>query len=267
MITEYNLNEDCSRDSLYDGRLILMQPRNGYRFSIDSALLIWFSSTGRFARRSADLGAGCGVVGLGVLATGMTGKVVAIEVQSRLMALASRNAQLNDFSDSYEVIGMDIRRAYKDLKQGAFELVVSNPPFWPAYENRLPADEERQVACHEILGGIVDWVVAAARIVDPRRGRFCIVFPARRLDSLVIALEHSNLSCTRLRLVQPLANKAAELALVEARHGAPGRVVIEPPLVLKQNDGVDTPEVVAIMRGDFSLKLRERRDMREPQNN
>ncbi|MCP4606953.1 MAG: methyltransferase [Proteobacteria bacterium] len=251
-----------TRDTVYAGRLVLEQPRKGYRFSIDALLLTWFACQGRHAALTADLGAGCGVVGLGLLAAGHTRRVIAVEVQPSLAELAVRNAQLNDLESSYQVVVSDVNQPREAVHQGAFDLIVTNPPFWPAPSGRLPEDGERRIACHEILGSIDNWVDVASNLLDPRRGRVVIVFPARRLDSLIIALDRAKLSGTRLCLVHPHADKPAELALIEARAGKPDRLAIAPPLTLKDPDGTDTKEATLLINGEFSEALKERQDRR-----
>jgi tRNA1Val (adenine37-N6)-methyltransferase len=169
---------------------------------------------------------------------------------------------LNDFQSSYQVVSSDVRKVTHELERGAFDLIVANPPFWPVTHGRLPSDEERQVACHEIMGSIDDWIGSAAYLLDQRRGRFCIVFPARRLDDLLIGLHRARLSGTRLCFVHAMASKQAELVLVEARFGDTGRLVVEPPMTLKEQGGADTPQVADIVRGNFSQQLIDRPDRR-----
>jgi tRNA1Val (adenine37-N6)-methyltransferase len=94
-------------DSILNGALTLVQPRNGYRFSIDSILL------GRFVRvrrrdRILELGAGCGVISVMIAALWLPREVVAVEIQSDLAAIAERNAALNQL-DSIRVISADLR--------------------------------------------------------------------------------------------------------------------------------------------------------------
>ncbi len=262
MTNEDKTSLQLTRDTVYGGRLFLVQPKSGYRFSIDSLLLTRFACDGTRVSLSADLGTGCGVVGLGLLAAGQTSRVVAIEVQHSLAELAVKNAALNGLDSSYDVLESDICRAHGPLHPGAFDLVVMNPPFWPARSGRLPENEERRIACHEILGGVDKWIEAASSLLNPRRGRLVIVFPARRLDALLIALSDSSLSGTRLRLVHPHVDKPAELVLLEARPGDTGRLTCEPPMVLKNDDGTDTDEIASLVNGEFASTLRERPDVR-----
>ncbi len=262
MVVEYKTEEEVTRDALYQGRLAIMQPRKGYRFSIDAYLLTWFACQGRFAALSADFGAGCGVVGLGLLAAGLTERVIAVEVQPELSTLAEKNAELNDFQSMYQVMSSDVREIRSELEQGTFDLIVTNPPFWPVSHGRLPSDGERQVACHEIMGGIDEWIKSAAYLLNQRRGRLCIVFPARRLDDLLVGLHRARLSSTRLCFVHAMASKQAELVLVEARFGDTGRLVVVPAITLKDEGGADTEEAAAIVGGSFSQTLMARSDRR-----
>ncbi len=255
MADEEKTEHRCTRDAVYRGRLLLDQPSKGYRFSIDSLLLTAFACTKRRASLTADLGAGCGVIGLGLLAAHETRRVVAVEVQSGLAELALGNASLNGFESCYQVVQSDVCAKREELPHSEFELVVTNPPFWPRRAGRLPLDEERRLACHEILCGIDEWMKSAGRLLHPSRGRLVVVFPARRLDELIVAMGGAQLFGSTLRFVHPLADKPAELVLVEARGGTPGRLVTEPPLVLKNSDGSDTPEAASIVNGAFSANI------------
>ena len=173
------LNE-FTQDTLYDGRLVLLQPRQGYRLSVDALLLTHFATTGRRAKSCADLGSGCGVVGLSLLLARHVSRVVGIEVQARLAGLAVKNASLNHCSASYSLVQCDIRKPNAGLRDAEFDLVVSNPPFWASEKGRPPVDQERRIACHETLGTLKDWTDIAARLVHKKRGRVLFVFPSRR---------------------------------------------------------------------------------------
>jgi len=249
-------------DAIYEGRLVVRQSLRGYRFSVDAYLLIWFACQGRTAALCADLGAGSGVVGLGLLAAGVARRVVAFEAQPELARLAEENASCNGLSDRYQLLALDVEELPRRFPSGAFDLIVANPPFWPVSKGRLPGNLERRIACHEVLGGIDRWTAAASAALDQRRGRLCMVYPARRLDSLILALGDAGLSATRLRLVHPISDGPAELVLLEARRGKPGRLEVEPPVVLKESDGAETPLASAIVRGSFSDRIRALPDRR-----
>ncbi|MDJ0761974.1 MAG: methyltransferase [Myxococcota bacterium] len=259
------IEEKFSQDAIYCGRLILAQSKTGYRFSIDALILTWFACTGRKAKWTIDLGTGCGVVGLGVRAAGWTQRLVLVERQRTLAALALRNATLNGLNTDCDVLRADIRNLKDLLPAHRFDLIVANPPFWPVSNGHLPENEERFIACFEASQcGIEAWVQAAQSALNHRRGRIATVFPARRLDALMIALDRAHLSGTRLKMVHPRLDLPAELVLVEARAGRSGRLIVEPPLMLKRADNTDTQDALSITEGLFSEALQAMPDRRYP---
>jgi len=248
-------------DTIFDGRVIVEQPEVGYRFSIDSLLLIAFAYTQKETNLAIDLGAGCGVVGLGLLATRRALRVVGVEIQERLADMALANAHRNGFEKAYEIERSDVRKASLP-HLGKADLVVCNPPFWPVWEGRMPPDEERRIARHEVIGSLEDWIHAARRVLHPTRGRLFIVYPARRVDELLVCMHKQGMSGTRLRFVFSMPRKPAEQVLLEARHGKTGRLNVEPPLLLKDDGGTDTKELLEIVSGGFSWEIRALPDTR-----
>ena len=244
-------------DAAFGGRLLLRQPRTGYRFNADAPLLVWFCCTrdATPARRAADLGAGCGVVALGLLAAGRARRAVAVEVQERLAELCAENAAANGLAARIDVVRADMRTAGDALERGRFDLVAVNPPYWRGGGGHLPIDAERRAACHELLIDLDGWVGVAAGLLSPRRGRLCAVFPARRLTELTEALARHSLGGAALRFVHPRPDADAELVLVEARPGRSRPVAIEPPLVLRGADNADTEAALGIYGGRFSSEL------------
>ncbi|MBW2277767.1 MAG: methyltransferase [Deltaproteobacteria bacterium] len=255
-------HDELSLDAIFEGRLLLRQPRKGYRFAVDAALLVWFAHTERSARTCLDLGAGCGIVGLGLLATGAARELVAVEIQPRLAELCSLNATLNELADRTEVITTDALATDDRLPAAGFDLVVANPPFWPTDKGQLPEDEERKIACHEVTLTLAGWTTRAAELMTPRRGRLCVVFPARRIDELLLALDLAGLSATKMVMVHPHADESAELVLLEARPGSPGRIAVLPTLVLRGPENEDTTAATEIISGNYSAQLRARGDRR-----
>lgn len=259
MATKTRQETETTRDAIYQGRLHLNQPRQGYRFSIDAILLTEFASRGRHSRLAFDLGTGSGIVGLGLLAAGVADKVVGIEIQPRLASLAEGNAELNHLHSDFQVMRNSVSQVPDLTEPGIADLVIFNPPFWPKTKGRLPQNEECKIACHEFYCGIEDWIKTSGHLLNRRRGRLDMVFPARRFDELILSLSHCCLSATRMRFVHPHISDSAELVLVEARFGKLGRADIEPPLILKNPDGSDTDTAKGFLDGSFAPTLHARR--------
>jgi tRNA1Val (adenine37-N6)-methyltransferase len=219
-------------DEILRGKLRLWQPRDGYRFSVDPLLLIDFVAPPY--GRVIDFCAGVGVVGLGVLQRDAAATAWLVELQPELADLARKNALENGLESRVQIWAIDLRQ----LQQGGaqFDVALANPPYRTLDEG--PASPERQIALaqHELELALADVLAQMRRVLTPG-GRAAIVHPAGRLPSLLAALDGEGLRPLRLRCVHPRAGEPANRVLVEARKGARGPLVIEPPLVLRDENG------------------------------
>ena len=72
-----------TKDTILDGSITLIQPRHGYRFSLEAILLGRFANATR-RERVLELGAGCGVVSIMIAALYRPREVVAVEIQTSM---------------------------------------------------------------------------------------------------------------------------------------------------------------------------------------
>ena len=240
-------SSDETRDTILDGRITLIQPRHGYRFSVEAILL------GRFARASTrervlELGAGCGVVAIMMAALYRPREVVAIEIQPPLAAMIVRSAAINGI-ESVNAVCADLRqRKIAGVEPASFDLVVANPPYRAAAAGRENPDHGRRVARGEsaAVAVLMDFVAAAHRYAR-RGGRVAFVFTARRSAELISAMRSKQLEPKRIRFVHPRIAMPASVMLIEARAGGGIEVAIEPPLILYERPGIYTSEARAIL--------------------
>jgi len=238
-------SETETRDTILNGSITLIQPRHGYRFSVDAILL------GRFARAKArdrvlELGAGCGVVSIMIASLYRPREVVALEIQPTLAAMVERNAAINGLQ-SVRSLCADLRsKSIRGLAPASFDLVVANPPYRAAATGRESPDHGRRLARSESVGTLQDFVVAARRYVR-RSGRVAFVFAARRSAELISSMRANKLEPKRVRFVHPQIGMPASVILVEARAGGGIEAAIEPPLVLYESPGIYTAEARAIL--------------------
>jgi len=219
------------------------QPKVGYRFSVDSLLLVDFVR-GALLGRVCDLGTGSGVIALGLALRDTSAQVTAVELQPRLADLARRNVTENQLGGRVRVVEVDLAdhdRVRQLLPGASFELCVSNPPYRPLGEGSANPDDEAAVARHELRLTLADVVREMRRLLLPG-GRAVMVYPAERLTALLGTLDGEGLRPLRLRLVHGKPGEPARRVLVEARKGLRGNLVVEPPLILQDDDGRYTPD-------------------------
>jgi len=210
-----------------DGRLKLIQPRDGYRFSIDAVLLSRFATI-RSGDVVIDLGTGCGVIPLILLLTKPVGHAFGLDVQEALINQAARNARLNGFEKKMDVVRGDIR--HPPFASGIANLVVCNPPYRKIKSGRINPDSQKAIARHELLASMDDILRAAAALLS-KKGRFALVYPAGRLAEALVRLRRFNLEPKRVRIHYPNLDSNAKLALIEATLGGRPGLEILPPLL------------------------------------
>jgi tRNA1Val (adenine37-N6)-methyltransferase len=231
-----------TKDALFGGAITLWQPARGYRVNIDSLLLAAFAAGGRRARRTIDLGAGVGAVGLSLLHLRATDRVAFVEREPVLAVLAQRNLKASGFAGTVHEADLALGLP-NSLVQNA-DLVVANPPYFDPQSGRPRAEalERRSRA-----GAIEPFLAATARALDGTRARAAFAYPARALEHLLRAASAHALVAKRLRLVHARIDADARLALVEFRRARPGGLVVERPLVEWASAGKRTPEVIRLL--------------------
>ena len=140
-------NNDLTCDDLRCGGFTLLQPKRGYRFAIDAPLLAALVSL-RPDLRVLDMGCGSGVLPLLLLGREPSLAVCGVEWRERPFDLAVENMKRNGVDA--EIIRGDAMEAATLLDGRRFDLIVSNPPYYPADGCRLPSDEDIAAAKVEI---------------------------------------------------------------------------------------------------------------------
>src|SRR5690606_1947092 len=135
--------EPLTRDRLLDGRLMLAQPRAGYRAGMDAALLA-AACDARDGERVLEAGCGAGAALLAAAVRRPGARFLGLERDPTTADLCAANAADNALSERVEARGFDIARGFAALGEARFDVVMANPPFFddPA-ALRAPAAAKR----------------------------------------------------------------------------------------------------------------------------
>ena len=218
-------------DCFMDGRLKLIQSKDGYRFSIDAILLAEFVTI-RQGDVVVDLGTGCGVIPLILLLTKLVGYAFGLEIQEELADQAARNVLLNGFDDKMAVVLGDIKNP--PIAEKSAEVVICNPPYRQVKSGRINPDPRRAIARHEIMANIDD-ILHAARSVLRKKGRLALIYSSVRLADILARMRRFNLEPKKIQIIYPDLNSGAKLVLVEALLGGRPGLKISPPIVGQGN--------------------------------
>jgi tRNA1Val (adenine37-N6)-methyltransferase len=240
--------EDETLDSFYRGSILVLQKKEGYRFSIDAPLLADFIQTKR-SDEILELGAGNGIISL-LLSIKPFRHITAVEIQESLADMARRNVKLNNLERKISIIREDLRHYHPGKK---FDVIFSNPPYIKKGEGHLSSSLEKSIAKHELKCDIFGILEKTAKLLKSK-GRAYFVYLAKRKDDLFKAIERNSLKIKSIRFVYPRQDNPPNLLLAECDFSSEKEALLA-PFILYDKGGGYTPEAEEIFRGRIDAKV------------
>ncbi len=241
-----------TRDAFLGGRLTLAQPIQGFRAGMDSVMLAAAVPAVR-GETVLELGSGAGVAAL-CLANRVSGvRVLGLEIQADLAALATANAEANGLIEWALFLNAAVEAPPQGMAPNSFDHVMMNPPFFVEGTDDAPpglAKATAHIADAEALGR---WTKCARIYLKPR-GRLTAILPTERLPDMLGALEKGFGGVTIFPL-WPRAGEPAKRLLLTARMGSRAPLALQAGLVLHAPDAKHTPEAEAILRDGAALEI------------
>jgi tRNA1(Val) A37 N6-methylase TrmN6 len=179
-------------------------------------------------------------------------RVVLVECEADLVALARQNIHLNRFDARVAALQGDMlaptaQRRAAGLLPGSFDLALTNPPWFDEGKSRPSPDLGRAKAHVLPAGSRHAWLRSAADLLVPR-GSMVMIHRADALPGLLADLSN-RFGGLALRFVHPRAGDPAIRLLLRAAKGSRAPLRVLPPLVLHQADGRFTLEAEGLHQG------------------
>jgi tRNA1(Val) A37 N6-methylase TrmN6 len=206
-------------ETLPNGRHVWVD--EGCAFGTDALLLAAFAEV-KPSERVCDLGTGCGILPLLWDAT-----TDGVECCPETAALARRSIEENGLSHRIRIV--EQRWEAADLPLGAYDRVVSNPPYFASGSGAVGEDPRRRLARHETENTLPSLVRVAAGLLK-NGGHFVCCHRPQRMTDLLVALRDQGLEPKRLQLVQS-GKKPPFLLLCDAVKGAKPSLTVLPAMV------------------------------------
>ena len=210
--------------------LSLIQKPDGLTFGTDALLLAGFVA-GKYGA-AAEIGAGSGIISMLLLTRNKLDHVTAVELQDEYAELIGRNAELNGLKERLTPVCADVRE-YNG--RAAYDSVFSNPPYMTASSGKANEISKKNIARHEVAGGISDFAKCAASSLK-YGGTFCVVFRPDRLCDLISALRENKLEPKRMTLVHADTKSESSMVLIEAKLGGKCGMMMTPPLIVYRDN-------------------------------
>ncbi len=233
-------------DELFHDGPQIARTEESFKLSTDSVLLSHFVNATN-PKNIIDLGSGAGVLTVLMAHKYKKAQVLGAEIQEESVNLSRLSVEKSGFSDRVNIKNCDLREFKNNFTAGAYDLVVSNPPYFPIKSGYSAPLEARKIAREEICCTLNDVLTAAAYLCK-WGGAFFLVHRPERIAEICAIATQVGLEPKRLRVVQYKIDSAPSLVLVECKRGAKAGLIFEKPLILTNEDGSDSQEVLEIYK-------------------
>ena len=220
-----------------------------HTFGTDAIALAYFSAPKRNTV-ACDLGSGCGIIPMIFCRDGLCRKITAVEIQKNACEQIEKAVEINGLSEKFNVINHDLRTLTdNEIPLYSFDLVTMNPPYKAPGAGKTNVDESALIARHEVMCVLDDVTKTAAKLLK-FGGRLCVCHRPERLADVICSMRENGIEPKRVQLLVHSVGKSANLIMVEGKKGASSGMVIEPDMILKNEDGTYT-EKALLMYGAY----------------
>lgn len=217
-------------DEFLGGRIVLEQPKQGYRAGIDPVLLA-ASVDAKEGQSVLELGCGAGAASLCLAARVPNLTLCGVEIQSEYAELCRSNALRNGID--MQVVMSDFMHLPADWNDQSFDHVIANPPYFDRTASTSSPNLGRDTAMG-VQTALTDWINIMSKRVKPK-GYITLIHRADALAAILTALP-GYMASVEVRPIYARASRDARLILVRARKNGRAALRLCAPLVLHDGD-------------------------------
>ena len=222
----------------------IIQDPGRFCFGMDAVLLSGFAIVKR-GEKVLDLGTGTGIIPILLEAKTQGSHFTGLEIQPESADMAARSVLYNHLEEKISIITGDIKDASNIFGASSFDVITTNPPYMIAEHGLRNEADAKTIARHEVLCTLDDTLMQSARILK-QSGRFYMVHRPFRLAEIFSKMIAYGIEPKRMQLVYPSINKEPNMVLIEGYRGGKSRITVEKPLIVYNEDGTYTNEILRI---------------------
>ncbi|MEJ5338709.1 MAG: methyltransferase [Aquificaceae bacterium] len=229
--------EEFKEFVFFRGKVRFRQPK-AHRLSIVEVLFVANLRGIKKNSRVLDLGAGFGALSI-LTALRYGCEVWAMERDHLMLELLKENVILNKLEEKIHILELDLRKARDFLGAQSFNVVVANPPF---YRGQSTYNQYH----HETDTSLEDFIKTAGFLLKDG-GHFNLLIASGRLVDAIIHMKNNRIEAAHLRFFYPKLHKNSKIVRIHGLKNLRPYPVIEKPLIINEDDGGYTQEVMNLL--------------------
>ena len=212
-----------------------------FSFSLDSLILANFVNINLSDKKIIDLGTGNGIIPL-VLSLRTDKKIIGIEIQEQLAALANKSVRYNKLENQVEIINMNMKNYVNVSNINTVDLITCNPPYFKYDENKkINLSKEKAVARHEMEIVLEDVIFISNKLLK-NGGRLALVHRTDRFYEVLSLYKKYNVEPKKIRFIHDNDSKEASLFFIEGIKNGNSGLIVDKPFILYKKDNSKTEE-------------------------
>ena len=220
---------------------LTMYVSDDHRFGTDAFLLAYYAGV-RPDQVVCDLCTGCGIIPLIFCKNVMPRLVYAIDIQEEAIDLLKMSVEKNSLQNTVAPILTDLREL--DQRYLAFEsvdVVTANPPYMTSGSGFEKMSRPQAIARHELMCTVDDVCKAAGKLLK-YGGLLKMCHRPERLADVINSMRENKIEPKSITFVHNSILDKPWLFLITGKKGAKSGMIVEKPMILRNDDKSYTEE-------------------------
>lgn len=220
---------------------IKMYVSDDHRFGTDAFILAYYAGV-RPDSVVCDLCTGCGIIPLIFCKNVKPHLIYAVDIQKEAIDLLDMTVKENSLENIVQPIHADLREMPQTLiAYETVDIVTANPPYMTGGSGFEKASRPQAIARHELMCTVDDVCAAAGRLLK-YGGLLKMCHRPERLSDVINSMRENKIEPKSITFVHNSILDRPWLFLITGKKGAKSGMVVEKPMILRNDDKSYTEE-------------------------
>ena len=232
-------------NDLVGKNLKIYQDDDYFKFSLESILLPNFVTINLKDQKILDLCSGNAPIPL-VLSTKTKKKIIGVELQKEIFALAKKSIEINHLEDQITILNEDVKNLKNIFEGDTFDIITVNPPYFKISDNSYLNNNKIKTNARHEKSLTLEELIKIVKYLLKNNGSFYMVHRTERLIEIIDLLKSNNLMPKKIQFIYPKKDSSSKLFMIKAvKNGKNGLEVMD-SLYIHNEDGSYQKEILEI---------------------